>query len=76
MTREGYFKIADTQALGTMREEMISIMKHGGDSTLDGNVLLDNKNRRSGLEGDRKQQSPTFSFQKSIHNVADKQSDI
>ena len=30
MTREGYFKIADTQALGTMREEMISIMQQTG----------------------------------------------
>ena len=55
MTRENYFKIADSQALGTMREEMIQIMRSGNGNSQEepgGQTSM----RRSGLEAnDRKQ---------------------
>ena len=71
MTRENYFKIADSQALGTMREEMIQIMRSGNSQDEVGQTSM----RRSGLENDRKQQSPTNSVLISIKNGLDKKSD-
>ena len=72
MTRENYFKIADSQALGTMREEMIQIMRSGNSQDeIGGQTSM----RRSGLENDRKQQSPTNSVLISIKNGLDKKSD-